>query len=109
MGLLDKVKAGAGDIASKAMEDAGDLAAKAKETAKELQLKRDLAKAHEELGQKAYSLVDSGAITHAELDRHVARIRDLNGQIAALKEADDASGSGGEPSAGDRDENSPAT
>ena len=29
MGLLDKVKAGAGDIASKAMEDAGDLAAKA--------------------------------------------------------------------------------
>ena len=109
MGLLDKVKAGAGDIASKAMEDAGDLAAKAKDTAKELQLKRDLAKAHEELGQKAYSLVDSGAIAHAELDPHVARVRDLNAQIAALKATDDASGSGGEPSAGDRDENSPAT
>ena len=109
MGLLDKVKADAGEIASKAMEDAGDLVAKAKETAKELQLKRDLAKAHEELGQKAYPLVDSGAIAHAELDRHVARIRDLSAQIAALKEADDASGSGGEPSTGDRDENSPAS
>jgi hypothetical protein len=109
MGLLDKVKAGAGDIASKAMEDAGDLAAKAKDTAKELQLKRDLAKAHEELGQKAYSLVDSGAIGHAEFDPHVARVRELNAQIAALKATDDASGSGGEPSAGDRDENSPAS
>jgi hypothetical protein len=109
MGLLEKVKAGAGDIASKAMEDAGELAAKAKETAKELQLKRDLAKAHEELGQKAYSLADSGAIAHAELDPHVARIRDLNAQIAAPKEADGASRGGGEPSAGDRDENSPAS
>jgi hypothetical protein len=107
MGLLDKVKAGAGDIASKAMEDAGDLAAKAKETAKELQLKRDLAKAHEELGQKAYALVNSAAIAHPELDRHVARIRDVNAQIAALKEADDASGSGGESSAGDGGEGSP--
>jgi hypothetical protein len=84
MGLLDKVKSGAGDLASKAKEGAGDLAAKAKEEAKELQLKRDLGSAHEELGEKTFALVESGAISHSELEPAVARVRDLKQQIEAL-------------------------
>jgi hypothetical protein len=107
MGLLDQVKASAGDIASKAMEGAADLAAKAKDEAKELQLKRDLAKAHEELGQKAYALVDSGAIAHDELDRHVARVREVSAQIAAHAQRQGASTAGGEASPNDAEKGSP--
>jgi len=107
MGLLDQMKASAGDIASKAKEGAADLAAKAKEEARELQLKRDLAKAHEELGQKAYALVDSGAIAHAELAPPVERIRELSGEIAAHAERQPASATAGKPSATDAEAGSP--
>jgi hypothetical protein len=84
MGLLDKVKESAGDLASKAKEGAGDLASKAKDEAKEFQLERDLGKALQELGAKAHELVESGAVSHPDLDDLVVRVRDLKEKIATL-------------------------
>ncbi len=56
MGFLDKAKAAAADAAAKTKEGVADV-----------QTKRDLGKAYGELGEKAYELAESGAISHAEL------------------------------------------
>jgi acyl transferase domain-containing protein len=70
MGFLDKAKAAAEQAASKA-----------KETAGELQTKRELGQAYDELGRKAFELVESGAIVSAELDPLVEKVRTLKAQL----------------------------
>jgi hypothetical protein len=69
MGFLDKAKAAAEQATAKAKEGVSDV-----------QVKRDLSQAYNELGQKAFELVDSGAISHAELDPILERIRGLKAQ-----------------------------
>jgi len=69
MGFLDKAKAAAEQATAKAKEGVSDV-----------QTKRDLSTAYGELGQKAFELADSGAISHAELDPIVERIRGLKAQ-----------------------------
>ena len=69
MGFLDKAKAAAQQATEKAKEGVSDV-----------QTKRDLSTAYAELGQKAFELADSGAISHAELDPIVERIRGLKAQ-----------------------------
>jgi hypothetical protein len=71
MGFLDKAKAAAEQAANKANEAVGDV-----------QTKRELAKVHSELGEKAYALADSGAISHPELQPLVERARELHAKLA---------------------------
>jgi hypothetical protein len=79
MGFLDKAKAAAEQAANKANEAVGDV-----------QTKRELTKVYGELGEKAYELADSGAITHADLQPLVERARELNAKLAEEDGADDA-------------------
>ena len=69
MGFLDKAKAAAEQATAKAKEGVSDV-----------QTKRELGTAYTELGQKAFELAESGAISHAELDPIVERIRALKAQ-----------------------------
>jgi hypothetical protein len=87
MGFLDKVKAGAEAAATKA-----------KEEAKELKLKRDLGNAYEELGKAAFDAVSSGAVAHASFDSQVAKIKDLQAQLAALAAPETSTGAEGSSS-----------
>ena len=70
MGFLDKVK-----------QSAEQATAKAKEGVSSVQTKRELGQAHTELGETAFRLADSGAISHPELDPIVERIRTLKAQL----------------------------
>jgi hypothetical protein len=70
MGFLDKAKAAAEQAANKANEAVGDV-----------QTKRELAKVYGELGEKAYALADSGAISHPELQPLVDRARELHAKL----------------------------
>ena len=63
MGVLDKVKASAGQVTTKAQESLTTA-----------QTKRKLARAYGELGQTTYELVQSGAVTHPRLSPTVERI-----------------------------------
>ena len=85
MGLMDKVKAGAGQ--AKAMAEVG--VAKAKEEAKELQLKRELNQAFADLGKTAFEQLESGALTAPALGEGAERIRGLKAELAMLG-ADDS-------------------
>jgi hypothetical protein len=78
MGFLDKAKAAAEQAANKANEAVGDV-----------QTKRELTKVYAELGEKAYALVGSGAISHPELQPLVDRARELH---AKLDEEDGGAG-----------------
>lgn len=70
MGLLDKVKAGAQEVATKTREEVH-----------ELQTKRELAQTYADLGKKVFELADRGEISHAELDDFVQRIRALRAEL----------------------------
>jgi hypothetical protein len=96
MGFLDKVK-----------QSAEQATAKAKEGVSGVQTKRELGQAHTELGETAFRLADSGAISHPELDPIVERIRSLK---AELEDAggDEAGSANGEP-AGVQDEQTVGT
>lgn len=67
----------------KAKQAAGQVAAKAKEGAEDVQQKVELSQAYSALGKTAFELVESGAISHPELEATVAKIRDLNEKLAA--------------------------
>jgi hypothetical protein len=71
MGFLDKAKAAAEQAANRANETVADV-----------QTKRELTKAYGELGEKAFALANSGAISHPELQADVARIRELQAKLA---------------------------
>ena len=52
----------------------------------DVQLKRELGQAYGELGKQAFELVESGALSHSDLEPTVARIRGLNEKLAAADE-----------------------
>ena len=79
MGFLDKAKAAAEQAANRANETVADV-----------QTKRELTKAYGELGETAFKLADSGAISHPELQAQVTRIRELQAKL----EEDEAAGGG---------------
>jgi hypothetical protein len=72
MGLLDR-----------AMAAAEQAATKAKETAEELQTKRDLGQAYNELGRKAFELIEAGELSSAPLEPLAGRVRTLKAELAA--------------------------
>jgi hypothetical protein len=72
MGLLDKVKTQAEQVATKAR---GEM--------QELQTKRELNQAYTELGRKTLELADRGEINHDELSSLVERVRSLKAQAEA--------------------------
>jgi hypothetical protein len=86
MGFLDKVK-----------QSAEQATAKAKEGVSTVQTKRELGQAYTELGETAFRVADSGAISHPELDPIVERIRSLKTQ---LDDAGAADGAGDEAETG---------
>jgi hypothetical protein len=86
MGFLDKAKAAA--------EQAANMA---NETVAEVQTKRELTRAYGDLGEKAFTLASSGALTHPDLTADVERIRALQGKLA---EDDGGAGAGSSPSDG---------
>ena len=71
MGLLDR-----------AMAAAEQAATKAKETAGELQTKRDLGQAYNELGRKAFELIETGELSSPVLEPLAVRVRTLNAELA---------------------------
>jgi hypothetical protein len=87
MGFLDKAKQAAEQAANRANEAVGDV-----------QTKRELTKEYGELGETAYRLADSGAISHPELEAHVTRIRELQ---AKLEDDDATTGGNGDAPAAD--------
>ena len=70
MGVLDKVKAAAGQATTKAQ---GGVTI--------LQTKRKLTQAYAELGQTTYELAQSGEVTHPRLTATVARISAVKAQL----------------------------
>ena len=78
MGIVDKLKAGAEQTANKA-----------RETAQEVQTKRELAQAYTDLGKPAFSLVDRGELSHAELTAGIDHIRELQTRLAGSGETDE--------------------
>src|SRR5690242_19409492 len=88
MGFLDKAKSAAAEAAAKAKEGAEFAAQKAKETGETVQTKRELSGAYDELGHKAFDLVESGAIAHGELTPIVDKIRELQGKLEAIGDED---------------------
>ena len=70
MGVLDKVKSAAGQATTKAQESAATM-----------QARRKLARAHSELGQTTYELVQSGELTHPRLSPTVEHIRTIKAQL----------------------------
>jgi hypothetical protein len=86
MGLLDKAKAAAEQAA-----------AKAKEGVEDVQQKRGLGQAYGELGRATFELVESGELSHPQLEPIVERIRALSeteeaadASPAAIEEGDEA-------------------
>ena len=77
MGFLDKVK-----------QSAEQATTKAKEGVSTVQTKRELGQAHTELGETAFRLADSGAVSHPDLDPIVERIRTLKAQLDDAGPAD---------------------
>jgi hypothetical protein len=75
MGLLDKAKAAAEQAA-----------AKAKEGVEDVQTKRELGQAYGELGKTTFDLIESGELSHPQLETLAAKIRGLN-EAAAGDEA----------------------
>ena len=80
MGFLDKVKT--------ATEQA---VARGKEELEEQKTKRELNQAYGDLGETAFGLADSGAISHGSLAAGVERIKSLKAKLAELE----ASGAAG--------------
>ncbi len=59
------------------------VATKAREGVEELQLKHELSQAYGELGRRTVELVESGAVSHADLAAEVEKIRALKAQLEA--------------------------
>jgi hypothetical protein len=76
MGFLDKAKSAAEEAAHRANETIADV-----------QSKRELSKAYQELGQTAFKLTDSGAVSHPELAQQVERIREMEAKLNDRKSA----------------------
>lgn len=77
MGFLDKAK----QAAEQAKVAASQAADRANDAVDDVQTKRELTKAYGELGETAFTLADSGAISHPELEQQVTRIRELQAKL----------------------------
>jgi hypothetical protein len=77
MGFLDKAK----QAAEQAKTAAEQAANRANEAVGDVQTKRELTKAYGELGETAFKLTGSGALSHPELEPHIARIRELQKKL----------------------------
>jgi hypothetical protein len=66
MSFLDRAKAAAEQVRARAQEGV-----------EEVQLKKELAQAYRDLGQKAHELASAGSISHPELAPLVGRISEL--------------------------------
>jgi hypothetical protein len=98
MGFLDKAKAAAEGAA-----------AKAKGGVEDVQVKRELGQAYGELGRQAFALVESGELTHPQLDETVAKIRALNEKAAADDDSTpETEGDEADPQGADEQESTPA-
>jgi hypothetical protein len=82
MGLLDKVK-----------ENIQETATMAREGVEDLQTKRELGQAFDELGRKAFDLIDAGTLNAAELDAEVDQIRRLKAELEPQASAETPRGS----------------
>src|SRR5260370_429050 len=78
MGFLDKVKTNLQDTAQMAREGL-----------EELQTKRELTRAYGDFGRKAFELLESGELSHAQLQAGAEEIRKLKAEL----EAEQAAGS----------------
>ena len=78
MGLFDTVKLKANALAADA-ERAGKVTAAQAHT---VVLQNDIRKAERELGHSAFSLIESGAIAHPDLEAASARLRDARQALA---------------------------
>ena len=67
---------------NKAKQAAEQAAAKAREGVEDVQQKRELGQAYSELGKAAFRLLESGEISHPQLETTAAQIRTLNEKIA---------------------------
>jgi hypothetical protein len=67
MGLLDKAKAAAEQAAAKTKEGVADV-----------QTKRELGQAYGELGKTTFELIESGELSHPQLEALAEKIRGLN-------------------------------
>lgn len=76
MGIVDKLKAGAEQTATKA-----------RETAQELQTKRELGQAYSDLGKTAFGLADRNEISHADLAAGVDHIKELQARLSGDEES----------------------
>jgi hypothetical protein len=86
MGFLDRAK----QAAEQAKTAAEQAANRANEAIGDVQTKRELTKAYGELGETAFKLADSGALSHPELEPHIARIRELQAKLEDDAAAADA-------------------
>ena len=77
MGFLDKAK----QAAEQAKEKAEQVADRANEKVSDVQTQRELQKVYGEIGETAFRLADSGAISHPDLDPLVARARELRTKL----------------------------
>ena len=93
MGIVDKVKQGAGQ----AMTMASQAAERAKDEAKELNLKRQISNEEQRLGSIAIRLVEREEISHAELAPSVDRIGALRAELEALQHGQDSEEPSEEP------------
>jgi hypothetical protein len=64
-----------------------DTAAMAREGIDDLQKKRELGQLYEELGRRAFELIESGKLQTDELDYDIERIRKLQAELDAEKPA----------------------
>jgi hypothetical protein len=77
MGVVDKVKAAAGQATTKAQEGVATV-----------QTRRKLAQAYGELGQTTYELVQRGELTHHRLSPTVQRISEVKAQLEGQQRED---------------------
>jgi hypothetical protein len=72
MGFLDKAKAAAEQATARVKDEADDF-----------QAKRGLKEAYESLGQKTFELLESGAVSHPDLQTHVVEIKGLQARLVS--------------------------
>jgi hypothetical protein len=75
----------------------GVVVERTREGIEELQTRQALSKSYGELGRKAAELVESGAITHADLTPLVEEIKKLKAELAAEEAAESKPAAPSEP------------
>ena len=78
-------------------EATGVVATKAREGIEDLQTKTELSRTYGELGRKAAELVESGAVSHPDLNVLVDKVKSLKAELAAAEAAEPEPASPSEP------------